>query len=137
MTEGGIAVPGAHAKNVSYNPDDDAPESDPNSDSDLDEDEEPEPFVANQKTCQEQMLERVELLEEFMQGLRYQIQFNDTRMLNKVEREGASLFCLAENCLDQEKRFNSVRMDAPTTYERQTSNAMFWRMYRNQFQETI
>ena len=85
------------------------------------------PFIAIGKTCQEQMLERVELLEEFVRGLRYQIQFNDVRMLNIVEREGGSLFRLARSCLDREKRFNSTRTDAPTTYDRQTSNAMFWR----------
>ncbi|KAG1830000.1 hypothetical protein EV424DRAFT_1292985, partial [Suillus variegatus] len=46
-------------------------------------------------------------LREFCDGLQYQIQFNDHRMLNAVEREGASFIRLMENCLDRERRENS------------------------------
>ncbi|KAJ7577210.1 hypothetical protein C8J56DRAFT_752270, partial [Mycena floridula] len=78
-------------------------------------------------TFLESMQDRISRLKSFADGLEYQLQFNDNRMLTTLEREGAALFHLAGNCLDREKRFNLSRHLAPATYERATSNAMFWR----------
>ncbi|KAF8521378.1 hypothetical protein BU17DRAFT_24353, partial [Hysterangium stoloniferum] len=50
----------------------------------------------------------------FCNGLEYQVQFGDNRMLNVVEREGTSLFQLAHNCLDRKHRQSSMRTPAPT-----------------------
>jgi hypothetical protein len=96
-------------------------------DADSDSEDEDNSFIVSNKTFQERMTERIQLLNDFAKGLEHQIQFNDTRFLNTLEREGAAFFRLAGNCLDREKRANDTRMDAPRTYERQTSNAMFWR----------
>ncbi|KAJ7577132.1 hypothetical protein C8J56DRAFT_1007246 [Mycena floridula] len=95
-------------------------------DEDEDSDDEAD-FQATQKTFLESMQDRISTLKSFADGLEYQLQFNDNRMLTTLEREGAALFRLAGNCLDREKRFNSSRHLAPATYERATSNAMFWR----------
>lgn len=84
-------------------------------------------FNVNQLTFKEQLRARIRLLADLTEGLRHQEQFTDPRMLASLEREGASLFRLAENCLDRERRFNSTRVAAPATYEAGTANAMYWR----------
>ncbi|KAJ7595291.1 hypothetical protein C8J56DRAFT_1001634 [Mycena floridula] len=77
-------------------------------DEDEDSDDEAD-FQATQKTFLESMRDQISTLKSFADGLEYQLQFNDNRMLTTLEREGAALFCLAGNCLDREKRFNSSR----------------------------
>ncbi|KAJ8584911.1 hypothetical protein M405DRAFT_746189, partial [Rhizopogon salebrosus TDB-379] len=64
---------------------------------------------------------------DFCDGLEYQIQFNDHRMLDTIEHEGASFIRLMENCRDRERRENSSCSRSPTTWEKETSNAMFYR----------
>ena len=66
-------------------------------------------------------------IREFCKGLEYQIQFGDQRMLETLEREGASFLQLARGCLGREKRMNSMRGPAPTTWEKGTGNTMFYR----------
>ncbi|KAJ7444262.1 hypothetical protein B0H11DRAFT_1695726, partial [Mycena galericulata] len=66
-------------------------------------------------------------LRDFSDGIEYQRQFRDSRMLDVLEREGASFLRLAENCLSRERRVNSTRSAAPSTWERSTLNAMFYR----------
>ena len=68
-------------------------------------------------TFQEQFTHYIEVFRKFCNGLEYQVQFNDRRMLDTVEREGAAFICLAQNCLDHEQRQNSTRMAAPMTWE--------------------
>ncbi|KAJ7436299.1 hypothetical protein B0H11DRAFT_1754960 [Mycena galericulata] len=79
------------------------------------------------ETFTEAMTDRIRMLREFADGLEYQIQFQDRRMLDSVEREGAGFLRLARNCLDREHRTNSSRMKTPTTWESSTANAMFYR----------
>ena len=43
-------------------------------------------------------------IRDFCDGLEYQLQFNDTRMLQVVETEGASFLRLVEDCLRKEGR---------------------------------
>jgi len=38
---------------------------------------------------------------DFLDGLEYQLQFKDERMLDMVEREGAGFWQLAQNCLSR------------------------------------
>ena len=64
---------------------------------------------------------------DFLNGLKYQLQFEDERMLEVVEREGAGFWRLAQNCLSRERRMNTSRGSSPVTWERETSNAMFYR----------
>jgi len=42
------------------------------------------------KTFGERMTEHVTLLRDFADGLEYQLQFNDHRMLDRLEREGGA-----------------------------------------------
>ncbi|KIJ94362.1 hypothetical protein K443DRAFT_110539, partial [Laccaria amethystina LaAM-08-1] len=79
-------------------------------------------------TFEEAIKEDIDLLDEFLQGLYYQVQFRDQRMLNILEREGAGLFRLARACLHKEKKFKSKRGGkAPSTWEKSTINALFYR----------
>lgn len=79
------------------------------------------------RTFQERFGEIVTLLRDFTDGLDYQVQFGDERMLRNVEREGLVFLRFARNCLSREHRLVSTRTTAPTTWEASTSNAMFYR----------
>ncbi|KAJ7194188.1 hypothetical protein GGX14DRAFT_335781, partial [Mycena pura] len=57
-------------------------------------------------------------------ALEYKRNFRDSLFL---EREGAEFFMLAESCLSRKRRKNLTRSAAPTTSERSTANAMFYR----------
>ncbi|KAJ7732044.1 hypothetical protein DFH07DRAFT_871091 [Mycena maculata] len=70
------------------------------------------------QTFTETLTEHIRMLREFTDGLQYQIQFQDHRMLETLERDGAGFLRLARNCLDRERRANSSRS---------TANAMFYR----------
>jgi hypothetical protein len=79
-------------------------------------------------TFRERMDEHQQTLREFCDILEYQTQFNDHRMLATLERDGAGLLRLARNCIMLEKRANSSRSSTPTTFERSTHNATFFRI---------
>jgi hypothetical protein len=78
-------------------------------------------------TFDERLDEHIKTIEDFLGGLEYQRQFRDHRILATLEREGAGFLRLARNCLDHERRYNSSQTNAPTTWERGSSNAMFYR----------
>jgi hypothetical protein len=98
-------------------------------DGDEDEDDDLEDMILGGKnsTLRERLIDRVKTLRDFCDGLEYQIQFDDQRMLATVEREGAGFFRLADNCLSRERHFNSTRAASPTTWEKTTINAMYYR----------
>lgn len=54
------------------------------------------------------MKAHIKNLREFCEGLEYQLQFNDYRMLDVLEREGGSFLGLVEDCLRKEGRLASV-----------------------------
>ncbi|KAJ2934688.1 hypothetical protein H1R20_g2407, partial [Candolleomyces eurysporus] len=56
----------------------------------------------------QRMRAHIQNIREFCDGLDYQLQFNDTRMLEVVEREGAAFLKLVEDCLRKEGRLVSV-----------------------------
>ncbi|KAG1719720.1 hypothetical protein EDB19DRAFT_1782086 [Suillus lakei] len=64
------------------------------------------------RTFQERMLTHVKNIRDFCDGLEYQIQSNDYRMLTVLERNGSSFLRLADNCLSRERRENSSRSGA-------------------------
>jgi hypothetical protein len=66
-------------------------------------------------------------IREFYKGLECQMQFSDQYMLDTLECEGASFLRLARGCLGRERRVNSMRGPAPTTWEKEASNAMCYR----------
>ena len=78
-------------------------------------------------TIKEKMVNYIQIIRDFCDGLEYQVQFQDPRFLKTVEKDGAGFIRLAQNCLSRERRYNSSRAASPTTWERSTSNAMFYR----------
>ena len=79
------------------------------------------------KTCKEEMENTIHLIQDFCDGLEYQVQFQDPNFLTTLEKEGARFFRLAQNCLSREKRLNSSRAASPATWESSTANAIFYR----------
>ncbi|KAH9038201.1 hypothetical protein EDB85DRAFT_2072801 [Lactarius pseudohatsudake] len=79
------------------------------------------------KTYEEEMQGNISLIWDFCDALEYQVQFQDPRFLRTLEKEGARFFRLARNCLSREKRLNSSRAASPATWERSTTNALFFR----------
>ncbi|KAG2156290.1 hypothetical protein DEU56DRAFT_906454 [Suillus clintonianus] len=59
------------------------------------------------RTFQERMLTHVKNIRDFCDGLEYQIQFNDYRMLTILKHNGSSFLRLADNCLSREQQENS------------------------------
>jgi hypothetical protein len=59
----------------------------------------------------------VDFIAEFAQGLRYQVQFRDQRMLNTLEHEGADFL---RGHVWKRKRSRSQRGETPTTSEKST-----------------
>ena len=79
------------------------------------------------RTFNERLDDDISLIRNFLDGLEYQRQFGDHRMLESLERNGAGFFRLARNCLDRERRLNSSRASSPTTWEHATANALYYR----------
>ncbi|KAJ7774147.1 hypothetical protein DFH07DRAFT_988137 [Mycena maculata] len=74
-----------------------------------------------QPTFLESMDENIATILEFAKGLEFQ------RMLQALEREGASFLRLAKACLAKEKRLRSTRGTTASTWDKSTSSAMFYR----------
>ena len=85
------------------------------------------PNVVGGLTFGERIEARVASLREFSDSLEYQVQFGDSRMLDRLEREGTGFFRMAESCLSRERRLNSTRGASPMTWEKATSSALFYR----------
>ncbi|KAF9033847.1 hypothetical protein BJ165DRAFT_1356948, partial [Panaeolus papilionaceus] len=79
------------------------------------------------QTYEEAMREKIRTLQDFADGLEYQLPFRDSRMLQALDREGAGLFRLATACLTKERRLRTTRGSVPSTWEQSTSSAMFYR----------
>jgi hypothetical protein len=78
-------------------------------------------------TFRERFLRKINTYHDFLDGLEYQLQFEDERMLETVEREGAGFWRLAQTCLSRERRMNTSRGSSPVMWDRETSNTMFYR----------
>ncbi|KAF7350610.1 SWIM-type domain-containing protein [Mycena sanguinolenta] len=81
----------------------------------------------DQRTFVEAMDEEIDVILEFAKGLKFQRQFRDQRMLQTLQREGASFLRLARACLGKEKRLRSTRGSTPSTWDKSTGSAMFYR----------
>ena len=66
------------------------------------------------------------MIRVFADGLEYRVSFQDRRFLKTLQKEGAGLFRLTENCLSRERRFNSSQEASPTRWESSTANTMFY-----------
>jgi hypothetical protein len=84
-------------------------------------------YTIDGATFRERFEEEISMIRDFCNGLEYQLQFGDQRMLETLEREGASFLRLARNCLSRERRSNTTRGASPSTWDRATANAMFYR----------
>jgi hypothetical protein len=65
-------------------------------------------------------------IRDFCNSLEYQVKFQDTQFLGTLEKDGAGFIRLAQNCLSHERWHNSSRAASPMTWERSTSNTMFY-----------
>jgi hypothetical protein len=100
-------------------------------DDDEDEDEEEDDGGGfSGPTFDEELLEHIDTITDFAEGLRYQIQFRDHRMLKTLKREGAPFLRLAQACLNKEKRLRT-RGSNLATWDHSTSSAMFYRSRPN------
>ena len=79
------------------------------------------------KMYKEEMENYIHLIRDFCDSLEYQIKFQDCQFLSTLQKDGARFFQFAQNCLDCEKRQNSSQSASPTTWERSTANALFYR----------
>ncbi|KAF8192247.1 hypothetical protein K438DRAFT_1906879 [Mycena galopus ATCC 62051] len=81
------------------------------------------------RTFEEAMDDNIDLILEFAKGLKYQRQFRDQRMLQVLEREGASFLRLARVCVGKEKKLRSTRDTTPSTWksDKSTNSAMVYR----------
>ena len=79
------------------------------------------------QTFDETLDEWIHTMREFANGLEYQRQFRDGRMLQAVERDGMSFKRMMDACLLKERRMRSTRGETPSTWEQATSSAMFYR----------
>jgi hypothetical protein len=83
--------------------------------------------VNTDKTYREKMENYIRIIREFCDGLEYQVKFQDPRFLTTLEKDGAGFIRLAQNCLSRERRLNSSQAASPSTWERATANALFYR----------
>jgi hypothetical protein len=87
----------------------------------------PETMPTSTQTYRERLVDNITTIWDFCDGLEYQLQFEDWRMLETLEWEGASFLRLAKACLSREKWSNTKRGTSPTTWDLATSSAMFYR----------
>ena len=91
-----------------------------------DEDENEGTYEYDGRTFEEVMEADINLITEFVKGLRYQVQFRDQQMLTALQREGASFFWLAKACVEKE-RSGTVTVST----DKSTSSAKFYRTRPN------
>ena len=107
--------------------DDEDGEGDNGGDEDSDDGEEENiTYDHDGRTFEEVMKADIDLILKFAKGLKYQVQFQDQRMLNTLKREGASFLRLARACMEKEKARNSTRGRNVSTWDKSTSSAMFY-----------
>jgi hypothetical protein len=83
--------------------------------------------VTEKNAVKEKMENYIRIIRDFSDGLEYQLKFQDPRFLTTLEKDGAGFIRLAQNCLSRERRQNSSRAASPSTWERSTANALFYR----------
>jgi hypothetical protein len=84
------------------------------------------PAALEGQRFEESMNQKIVTMGEFLEGLKYQVQFWDYHMLRALEHDGGSFLRLAEACLSKERRMRSTRGPTPTTWGKSTNNAMFY-----------
>ena len=92
--------------------------------------------VTEKKTYKEKMENYIYLIRDFCDGLEYQIKFQDQRFLRTLEKDGTGFMKLAQNCCSRERRQNLSRAASLSTWEKATSNAMFYRAWPSRNHDT-
>jgi hypothetical protein len=124
LDESGVNEEGAGVAGAEGGDDDDDERSD-GGDEDFDEDNRFVPMTEDHgQTFEEAFDDNIDLITEFLVGLKFQVQFHDQRML---EREGAGFLRLARACLDKEERLKKHGSRAPSTWDKSTVASMFYR----------
>ena len=100
-------------------------------DEELLDDEEEEEFddgmeAMGGRTFNEVLSDDIDLITEFLAGLKFQKQFRDQCFLNVLEREGAGFFHLAKSCLERERKLKRSIGDTPLTWDKSTITSMFY-----------
>ncbi|KAJ6546393.1 hypothetical protein DFH09DRAFT_927184, partial [Mycena vulgaris] len=83
--------------------------------------------IRQRQTFDERLTSHLSKIRDFCDGLEYQRTFHDSHLLDTMEREGGPFFRFMDQCLSRERRTNSTRSAAPTTWEKSTANTMFYR----------
>ncbi|KAN0136762.1 hypothetical protein V8E53_005532 [Lactarius tabidus] len=83
--------------------------------------------VTEKNVAKEKMENYICIIQDFADGLEYQVKFQDPQFLTTLERDGAGFMRLAQNCLSRERQQNSSQVASPTTWERSTANVLFYR----------
>ncbi|KAG7089972.1 hypothetical protein E1B28_011597 [Marasmius oreades] len=78
----------------------------------------PDTSILTPEIFQARMREHIRNLREFCNGLEYQVQFNDFRMLEQLENEGGSFLRFVHDCLRREGRLEigQLQCDGQPTY---------------------
>ena len=77
----------------------------------------------------EKMEDYICIIQNFCDGLEYQLKFQDPQFLTTLEKDGAGFIALAQNCLSRERWQNSSQAVSPLTWERSMANVMFYRAH--------
>jgi hypothetical protein len=84
------------------------------------------PAALKGQTFEESMNQKIVTMGEFLEGLKYQVQFQDYCMLRALEHDSGSFLQLAKACLSKERWMRLTRGPTPTTWGKSTNNAMFY-----------
>ena len=68
----------------------------------------------------------IQIGHDFLDGLEYQLQFQDLQMLETVEQESTCFLHLAEDCLAVENQENVNRGSRIRTWDSAHANAMYY-----------
>ncbi|KAF8524135.1 hypothetical protein BU17DRAFT_43226 [Hysterangium stoloniferum] len=74
------------------------------------------------ETFEETMNNHINTILQFVEGLRYQVQFRDEQMLQAVEHKGASFLRFARACISKERK-----KTAGTMWDKSVDSTMFYR----------
>ncbi|KAF5359967.1 hypothetical protein D9757_012146 [Collybiopsis confluens] len=97
------------------------------------EEEEVDVVTASHLTHDEQMNGLIRDLRSFADGLAYQIQFRDNRMLSAVYRNGSGFIRMMEACLEKERRDNLNRGMPTATWDSEFASATYYRTWPRNF----
>ncbi|KAL0563702.1 hypothetical protein V5O48_018363 [Marasmius crinis-equi] len=120
-----VSIPASDLPDVRAVDEEDPADNPIPTDGDSEEGDEDETAVGDTRSFESHLDSRIELLSEFLAGLKFNRQFRDHRLLEVVERRGRSFFKMADEWLEKERQMNSTRCARPNTWS--SGDAMFYR----------